>query len=110
MRVEDIGKVVGMLSESDKVAVFQVGLETIWHALVVNNFGHTSLQGHCEYVREDSPLLIHTMLNALNGSDKAYKRLSESVVVGVFRPISEAMFDELVPKIYTGEENDSITD
>ena len=93
MPAEDILKVVDGLSDVEKVTVFQVGLETIWHALVVNNFGHTSLQGHCEYVSEHSPLLIHTMLNALNGSDEAYERLSDAVVFGVFRPIIDSMFD-----------------
>ena len=89
MKTEIITEIFNDLSESSKLAVIQVGLETLWEANGIAKLGHTSIAGHCCYIKKESPLLIHKLLLTLNGNKSA--DYSDDLAVGVFRPIIDRM-------------------
>jgi len=75
------------LTQVEKLIVIGVGTEAIGKVMQIQQLGHTTLRGHCMYVRPKSPSLIEQMLLALNGDKNARKMLVDFAMSSELRSI-----------------------
>ena len=73
------------MSEDERITLMLVGGETIARAETVYALGHTTLKGHCHYLRPSSPLLIDKLLQHLNQTECGFEEAINLEFLAVIR-------------------------
>ena len=59
------------MEEDQKMLIIGLGAEVLAKALTLRALGHTTLKGHCYYIRKNSVSFLDQMFMALNGDNDA---------------------------------------